>query len=162
MSNETRTPPAMEWHNLFPQTHQPSYTEIENYIGGTGKALWQSLFDFMDKVCKAKPKMTYSGCSYAPGWNVKFQKSGQALGTFYPEIDGFSVFMVISYKLSPEAEAVLPELSPEIREAYQNGGDFMKNGRYFMFRIEKEPDLEGYKKLCGVKIKPKGENNGRT
>jgi len=142
----------MDWHVLFPQTHQPRYEDIENYIGNP---LWKSLFDFMENGYKAKPKMTYSVCSGAPGWNVKFQKSGQALGTFYPEVGGFSVFMVIAYKLGAEVETVLPSLSAEIRECYQNAGDFMKVGKYFMFRIENETQFEDYKRLCMVKLKPK-------
>jgi hypothetical protein len=143
----------MDWHVLFPAAHQPRYEDIENYINSP---LWKSLFDFMENSYKAKPKMTYSVCSGAPGWNIKFQKSGQALGTFYPEVGGFSVFMVIAYKLGEEAEKILPQLSPEIRECYENGGDFMKVGKYFMFRIEKESQFEDYKKLCMVKLKPKG------
>ncbi|MDR2559647.1 MAG: DUF3788 domain-containing protein [Oscillospiraceae bacterium] len=142
----------MDWHVLFPASHQPRYEEIESYINNP---LWKSLFGFMENTYKAKPKMTFSVCSGAPGWNVKFQKSGQALGTFYPEVGGFSVFMVMAYKLSEEAEAILPELSAEVRDCYQNAGDFMKIGKYFMFRIEKESEFEDYKKLCMVKLKPK-------
>ncbi|MCL2637292.1 MAG: DUF3788 domain-containing protein [Oscillospiraceae bacterium] len=142
----------MEWHILFPQAHQPRYEEIDDYVNNP---LWSGLFTFMESAYKAKPKMTYSTCSGMPGWNVKFQKSGQALGTFYPEVGGYSVFMVIAYKLTAEAEAVLPELSPEIRDSYENGGDFMKVGKYFMFRIENETQFNDYKKLCMVKLKPK-------
>ena len=145
----------MEWHILFPETHQPTYTEIENFIGGKGKELWCSLFDFMDSTYKSKPKMTYSVCSGAPGWNVKFQKSGTAFGTLYSEINRFSVFMVISYKLAPEADLIVPELSPKVQELWQSANDFMKNGKYFMLRIESDSDLEDYKKLCDVKLKPK-------
>lgn len=147
----------MEWCELFPKTHQPSYTEIENYIGGTGETLWKALVDYMDKAYAVKPKMTYSVCSGKPGWNVKFQKSGQAFGTFYPETGGFSVLMVISYKLNAEAEAILPELTPEMREHYKNAGDFMKVGKYMMFRIETKEILQDYIKFCHVKLKPKNE-----
>jgi hypothetical protein len=63
--------------------------------------------------------------------------------------------MVISYKLAPEAEIVLPALSPKIQELYQNAGDFMKTGKWMMFRIESESGLEDYKRLCAVKLKPK-------
>ncbi|MDR0324695.1 MAG: DUF3788 domain-containing protein [Oscillospiraceae bacterium] len=145
----------MEWNTLFPAELQPTYEDIEEYIGGTGKDLWKDLFEHMDKAYKAKPKMTYSGCSGQPGWNVKFQKSGQAFGTLYPEEGSFSIFMVISYKLAPEAEAALPELSPKMRELYQSAGDFMKMGKWFMFRIKSETELEDYKRLCAVKLKPK-------
>jgi hypothetical protein len=145
----------MDWNTLFPATHQPAYENIEEYIGGTGKHLWKSLFAFMENTYKAKPKMTYSVCSGKPGWNVKFQKSGQAFGTFYPEEDGFSVFFVLSYKLAPEADAAMPLLSPKMQELYKDAGDFMKMGRYMMFRIENERDFEDYKRLCAIKLKPK-------
>jgi len=145
----------MDWHILFPAAHQPSYTEIENYIGGKGQVLWNSLFDFMEKTYKAKPKMTYSVCSGKPGWNVKFQKSGTSFGTFYPEAGGFSVFMVIAYKLNSKAEEILPELTPEVRALYEQGNDFMKMGRYFMFRVENQAQLEDIKKFCILKKSPK-------
>jgi hypothetical protein len=145
----------MDWNTLFPAAHQPTYENIEDYIGGEGRRLWKSLFEHMDKAYKAKPKMTYSVCSGKPGWTVKFQKSGQAFGTLYPEENKFSVFMVISYKLAPEAEVVLPALSPKIQEIYQNAGDFMKMGKWMMFSIENESDLDDYIKLCSVKLKPK-------
>ena len=145
----------MEWNTLFPSEHQPTYENIEEYIGGTGRGLWNSFFEYMEKAYKAKPKMTYSVCSGKPGWNVKFQKSGQSFGTLYPEENGFSVFFVISYKLAPAAEDVLPSLSRKFQELYQSAGDFMKMGRYMMLRIETELDLEDYKRLCEVKLKPK-------
>lgn len=145
----------MDWNTLFPPARQPTYEDMENYIGGKGRTLWKSLFEYMDKSYGAKPKMAHSMCSGKPGWNVKFQKSGQSFGTLYPETDGFSVFMVISYKLSAEDGPVLPELSPKMRELYQNAGDYMKMGKWMMFRIEEESDLEDYKRLCSLKLKPK-------
>ncbi len=145
----------MEWSSLYTAAVQPTYEEIQDYIGGEGRALWKSLFDFMENTYKCKPKMTYSGCSGKPGWNVKFQKSGQAFGTLYPEIGGFSVMMVIAYRLDPEMEFAKLDLSPKMREIYENSGDYMKMGRWFMFRIETEADLADYKRLCAVKLKPK-------
>ncbi len=145
----------MEWNTLFTAVHQPTYEDIENYIGGEGKILWQCLFEYMESTYKCKPKMTYSGCSGKPGWNIKFQKSGQSFGTLYPEEGGFSVFMVIAYKLEHEMELVKHELSQKLRELYENSEDFMKAGKYFMFRVENKSDLEDYKKLCAVKLKPK-------
>lgn len=73
-----------------------------------------------------------------------------------PEENGFSVFMVISYKLAPEAEAAMPTLSPQMQELYREAGDYMKMGKWMMYRIESQSDLEDYKRLCAVKLKPKG------
>lgn len=145
----------MEWHELYPQEKQPTMEQISEYIGGSTRQLWDSLIDYMDKAYKAKPKMTYSVCSGKPGWNIKFQKSGQSFGTLYPEKDSFSVFLVISYKLDPLMEAILPMLTAEIAELYSKAGDYMKLGKWMMFRISNEAGVQDYKKICEVKMPAK-------
>lgn len=145
----------MEWKELFPSTCEPSMDQIVDYIGGEAGELWQSLMDYMDKNYKAKPKLSYSGCTGKPGWNAKLQKSGQALGTFYPEENSFSVLLTISYKLVGEMEAILPILSPDIAELYRNAGDYMKIGKWIMFQIKDSSGFEDYKKLISVKLAPK-------
>ena len=52
----------MEWKDLYPQINQPSFEAMSDYIGGEGKRLWDSLFDYMNSVYSTKPKMTYSLC----------------------------------------------------------------------------------------------------
>ncbi len=145
----------MEWNDLYTQNNQPSFEAMADYIGGDGKLLWNSLFDYMSTAYNCKPKMTYSGCTGKPGWNVKFQKSGQSFGTLYPEENGFSVFMVISYKYDGEMEVLRNELSPEIRDLYDNSLDYMKMGKWMMFRISNAITLRDYKLLISVKLKPK-------
>ncbi len=147
----------MEWKDMYPQINQPSFEAMADYIGGEGRRLWDSLFDYMNSAYGVKPKMTYSGCSGKPGWNVKFQKSGQSFGTLYPEEGSFSVFMVISYKHEAEMEMLRNVLSPEMRAQYENAQDYMKMGRWMMFRISSEADLRDYKLLMSVKMKPKDE-----
>lgn len=145
----------MEWKDMYPQINQPSFEAMAEYIGGEGRRLWDSLFDYMNCAYNCKPKMTYSGCSGKPGWNIKFQKSGQSFGTLYPEKGSFSVFIVISYKHEAEMELLRNVLSPEMRTQYDNDQDYMKMGRWMMFRINNESDLRDYKLLMSVKMKPK-------
>lgn len=145
----------MEWKDMYPQINQPSFEAMADYIGGEGRRLWDSLFDYMNSAYSTKPKLSYSGCSGKPGWNVKFQKSGQSFGTLYPEEGSFSVFMVISYKHEAEMEILRNVLSPEMRALYDNAQDYMKMGRWMMFRISNEADLRDYKLLMSVKMKPK-------
>jgi hypothetical protein len=148
---------AMEWKDMYPQINQPSIEAMAEFIGGEGKRLWDSLFDYMDTAYGAKPKISYSGCSGKPGWNVKFQKSGQSFGTLYPEKGSFSVFMVISYKHEAEMEILRNLLSPKMRDLYDNAQDYMKMGRWMMFQISSEADLRDYKMLMSIKRKPKNE-----
>ena len=145
----------MEWYLEYGKNNQPSFEEIDDYIGGEGKKLWISIFEYMKSEYNAKPKMSYSCCSGKPGWNIKFQKSGQSFGTLYPEQECFSVFIVIGYKLDNAVKAIKTGLSPKMREYYDNAGDYMKMGKWMMFRIENEADLNDYKLLMSVKMQPK-------
>lgn len=149
----------MDWNELYTKDKQPSYVEIEEYIGGDGRGLWKSLFTYMTDAYGAKPKMSYSGCSGKPGWNVKFQKSGTAFGTLYPEQGAFSVFMVISYKSDEEMAAAKMLLSPEMRARYEEAQDYMKMGKWLMFRVKSDEDLQDYKLLMSVKMKPRAALN---
>lgn len=145
----------MQWKEIFPSHHQPSMDQIADYIGGDAKELWLSLMQYMETTYKAKPKLSYSVCSGKPGWNVKFQKSGQSFGTLYPEENSFSVFIVISYKLVSSMEAILPKLSSNTAELYRQAGDYMKMGKWMMFQIKDMAGAEDYKKLISVKLLPK-------
>ena len=145
----------MEWRDLFPADKQPTMEDISEYIGGEAKELWQSLMTYMETAYKAKPKLSYSACSGKPGWNIKFQKSGQSFGTLYPEKDAFSVFIVISYKLDQNMEDILPILSSDIAELYRKGQDYMKLGKWMMFQIKDQTGVEDYKRLMSVKLQPK-------
>lgn len=151
----------MEWKDIFPSHHKPTMEEIEEYIGGEAKGLWHGLMQYMEESYDAKPALSYSICSGKPGWNVKFQKSGQSFGTLYPEENSFSVFLVISYKLAPEMEAVLPMLSNTTANLFRQAGDYMKMGRWMMFRICDETGVEDYKRLISVKLPP-GKKKVRT
>jgi len=144
----------MDWHELYPQDRQPTMAQISDYIG-EAKERWLSTISYIERAYQTKPKLFYSACGMKPGWNVKYQKSGQSFGTLYPEKDSFSVFIVISYKLEPSMEYVLPSLSGETAELYRQAGDYMKLGKWMMFRIGSDLLLEDYKKILTVKLPPK-------
>ena len=148
----------MEWKERFPANRQPSMHEIADYIGGDVKVLCQSLMSFLETAYKAKPKLSYSVCAGKPGWNVKFQKSGQSFGTLYPEENSFSVFLVIAYKLEPLMELILPSLSPGMAELYRQAGDYMKLGKWMMFQIKDEAGVADYKQLISVKMPPAAQS----
>jgi hypothetical protein len=145
----------MQWKEIFPSFKQPSIDEIADYIGGDTKELWLSLIKYMESAYNVKPKLSYSACAAKPGWNVKFQKNGQSFGTLYPEENAFSVMIIISYKLDPLMQSILPDLSPKTAELYNKAGDYMKMGKWIMFQINDSTTLEDYKKILTVKLQPK-------
>lgn len=146
---------GMQWTEVFPSTRQPSIDEIADYIGGDGKKLWQSLMNHMDSAYGAKPKLSYSACAAKPGWNVKFQKSGQSLGTLYPKENAFSVMIVVSHKLDPLMRSILPDLSPATAELCNKADDYMGMGKWMMLRINDPTTLQDYMKILTVKLPPR-------
>jgi hypothetical protein len=141
----------MQWHELYPKEVIPTPEALADYIG-EAKSLWLQFSDHVQAHYGVKPKFTYSVCSGKPGWNVKYQKGGKALGTFYPEEGAFSALVVLGYKLDPAMSAILPALSAATAKMYQTAGDYMKMGKWMMLRVDSPEALEDLKKIIDVKM----------
>ncbi|NLO48683.1 MAG: DUF3788 family protein [Clostridiales bacterium] len=146
----------MKWHELFPHDKKPTLEDISTYVG-TVKGLWLSLISYFETAYKTGPKLAYSGCSGMPGWNIKFQKSGQAFGTWYPHQDALYVMIVVSYRLDSEMKRILPELSDYTADLYREADDYMKMGKWMMLKADNARIFEDYKKIVAVKLPPKYE-----
>jgi hypothetical protein len=46
-------------------------------------------------------------------------------------------------------------LSPDMADLYRQAGDFMKLGKWIMFRINSTAGVEDYKRMMAVKLPPK-------
>jgi len=143
----------MKWNDLYPKDRQPTMDDIATHAG-TFKPSWLNLLEYFEAAYKCSPKMTYSGCGLKPGWNLKFQKSNAAFGTWYPLPNAFDVMLIWSYRLDPEVMLLLPTLTPQMAEHVEKAEDFMKNGRWIMFRADNEEVVEDYKRMCRVKKMP--------
>lgn len=144
----------MIWHELYSKDKEPNMNEIANYIGDA-KDLWLVLTSYIETTYNTKPKLTYSGCGMKPGWNIKYQKSGQAFGTFYPEKNSFSAMVVISYKLVGQMDEILPTLSNAMAELWSKADDYMRIGKWMMIQFTDQIQVEDYKKILAVKLPPK-------
>lgn len=144
----------MQWHELFPKDKPPSDDDINRFLGDRTARLWGDLIDACQQRWKAKSRLTYSICSGKPGWNLKLQKSGKTLGTLYPERGAFSVFVVIPSGYEPKMRELLPDLSAELAELYNSAGDYMKVGKWMMFRIASRETMLDYLKILAIKIGP--------
>jgi hypothetical protein len=141
----------MNWHELYPKEIIPTMDALAETMGGA-KPLWLDLTDHLAEAYAVKPKLTYSVCSGKPGWNVKYQKGGKALGTFYPEDGAFSVLIVVGYKQDAAMLAILPELTEATAALYRTAGDYMKMGKWLMLRVDTPEALEDVKKIIAVKL----------
>lgn len=141
----------MAWSEQYKKTDEPALTQIAEYIGSP---LWRELCGFVETVYESSPKIEYSMCSGAPGWNVKYKKSGRALCTLYPHEGFFTCLICIGAKEAMEAELVLSVCLPNTRELYQKAKPF-NDTRWLMIDVTSEAILEDVKRLLYVRAKPK-------
>lgn len=147
----------MEWSKLFPREHQPSPEEIDAFIVSP---LWKELSDYLEETYGSSPRYEYSGCGMQPGWNVKYKKGGNALCTLYP-MEGFFIALVApSDKSADEVAALLPSLTPYVRELYEQAPPYI-GGRWLMIHVRDEAILRDVKALILIRQKPKAGKDAK-
>ncbi|RDB65977.1 hypothetical protein C1876_15140 [Eggerthella sinensis] len=140
------------WHELFPLDREPSMGDIVAYIDNP---LWDSFTAFIDETYGAQPRIEYSRCGGAPGWNVKYKARSRALCTVYPH-DGFFICMVsVGSKEKEEAEALVAVADPHVRAVYERSAD-SSMGRWLMIEVTSEAILRDAEALLLLRAAPKG------
>lgn len=140
------------WHELFPLDREPSMGDIAAYIDNP---LWDSFTAFIDETYGAQPRIEYSRCGGAPGWNVKYKARSRALCTVYPH-DGFFICMVsVGSKEKEEAEALVAVADPHVRAVYERSAD-SSMGRWLMIEVTNEAILRDAEALLLLRAAPKG------
>ena len=142
----------MNWNQRYPKSQQPSLDEIAAYIDSP---LWGDLCSWAETAYSITPKVEHSTCSGAPGWNIKYKKSGRALCTLYPDEGAFTALISISANDYPEAELLLPAFSQYLRDLFA-GTSIFNGGRWLMIRVSDPRVLEDVKALIRLRVMPKG------
>ena len=142
----------MNWNQLYPKTRQPSLDEIASHIANP---VWGELCRWVEENYQIEPKVEHSTCSGAPGWNVKYKKSGRSLCTLYPDEGAFTALVTVGAKEAPEAELLLPTFCAYLRDLFARTREF-NGARWLMIRVGDAPVLEDVKKLVCLRVLPKG------
>lgn len=131
----------------------PTFKDISDFIAGPVRNYWVELNSFIQAEFKASPKIQFSKCSAQPGWNIKYQKSGKAICTLYPEHDQLTVLVVIPLELAEIIKTSLrQDFSPRLLEVIRTAKPF--NGtKWLMINISDLEMLENVKRLLDVKHK---------
>jgi len=137
----------MEWSQYFEQDHEPTLAEMISFVNNP---LWIALQSFIEATYHIKPIMNYSRCSAQRGWNLKYRKSSKSLCVLYPMDGYFIALVVIGNKELTEAEAYLPQASPEIQELFART-PFAAGGRWLMIPVTSERILEDVKNLIQIR-----------
>lgn len=140
----------MKWSEQYNRDKKPSFEEITEYVHNP---MWQSLCTYIETTYAVAPSIEYSGCGMAPGWNVKYKRSGKSICTLYPKQDFFTCLVVIGAKDSLEAETVLTGCDENIQTLYHTTKPF-NGGRWLMVDVV-TPKMEAdIKELLFIRTKP--------
>lgn len=127
----------MAWKDTYPKDRAPSAEEIDACVGSP---LWGALCRTVEETYGAAPRIEYSCCSMAPGWNVKYKKGGRALCTLYPNEGYFSCMVVVGERVLPEAELLVTACDPYTQELFRNTKVSM-GGKWLYIDVKSEPVL---------------------
>jgi len=137
----------MNWKELFPADRPPSPADIEYHINFP---LYHQFCEHIEKSYQSAPKIEYSKCGGAPGWNVKYKKGGRSICTIYPHEGFFTCLVCIGAKEADRAELVLSGCTEEIRRLYAHAKPF--NGtRWLMIDVKNEETLRDVKELIRIR-----------
>lgn len=140
----------MTWNEAYPNGIQPTLDEIGAYIGSP---LWPALHGFIAEAYSLEPKVEYSRCVAAPGWNVKYKKSSRALCSLYPNEGYFTCLVCVGAKEADEAEALLPGCSIYLQKLYAGCKPF-NGARWLMVDVTSAEILDDVKKLILTRARP--------
>lgn len=140
----------MNWNEKFPKGERPDIPQIDAY---TASPLWAELREYLETTYVISPVVEHSGCGGAPGWNVKYKKSGRALCTLYPADGFFTCLVSIGSREAMEAELLLSACTDYVRELYWNCKPF-NGGRWLMIDVKSPEILADAKAMIGTRVQP--------
>ncbi len=150
----------MNWNERFPKDTQPTLPEIKQHIG---TPLWEQFCASMEQTYGVKPITEHSRCSGAPGWNIKYKKSGRSLCTLYPAAGYFTCLLAIGGDAAADADLAVGTLCDVIRDLYQNAVP-MNGYRWLMIDVRDERTLNDTLALIAIRAahrKPASSGAGR-
>jgi hypothetical protein len=137
----------MIWNERFPREVQPTLADIRAFIASP---LWEDFCGTIERTYGAQPVIEHSRCSGAPGWNVKYKKSGRSLCTLYPAAGYFTCLAAIGGEAATEAELRLDAYGSRIATLYRNAKP-MNGARWLMIDVRDAETLNGTLALVALR-----------
>ena len=139
----------MKWCECFSKADMPDMREISGFVDC---GLWDELCSHLEKNYAVSPKICYSSCSGAPGWNVKYQKSGRALCTLYPDEGFFTCLVSVGGREAQAAELLMSDFTETVRNLYLSAKPY-NGGRWLMIPVTSPEILNDVKQLVALRVK---------
>ncbi|MDD3334021.1 MAG: DUF3788 domain-containing protein [Eubacteriales bacterium] len=138
----------MKWSDAYSGAEMPSLEQISTFVASP---LWDELCVYLQSNYDILPRVEYSTCSGAPGWNIKYRKSGRALCTLYPDDGFFTCLVTVGNREATEAELLLPSCSERVGQIYGNAKP-LNGARWLMIPVTSSAILEDVKRLVALRI----------
>ena len=134
--------------DLQNQAYCPTLEEVGEYVSNH---VFEKFCAAVKERHQTKEIMEFSSCSWEPGWNVKFKKSGRTLCTIYPKESCFTVLVVVGHREREAVEDVLPQCSLQVQDVYHETKE--GNGqRWLMIPVEDQDSVyEDVLRLVGIR-----------
>ncbi len=141
----------MNWSECYPKTQMPNLQQISIFVANP---LWEELCAHLESCYDVLPKIEHSICSGAPGWNVKYKKSGRALCTLYPSHGYFTCLVSVGSREAMEAELLLSVCTETVRSLYWSTAPY-NGGRWLMIPVSSPEILDDVKRLIALRVHKK-------
>lgn len=141
----------MNWNELYSKGSPPDVTAVSSHVKSP---LFEELCTHLEHTYSVSSTIEHSTCSGAPGWNLKYKKSGRALCTLYPGQGFFTCLVSIGSRETVAAELLLPLCTNYLQELYRNARP-LRGGRWLMIEVTSREILEDVKALIALRMKPK-------
>lgn len=144
---------AVLGQRMLERDKEPDGESVQGWLGTRNSKRWTRLLEFIDENYPGvfTPDWIFSGKKY--GWCLRFKKS-KSFCTLIPERNRLLVQIVFGAEERAKAEEVLPELSPEVREAYANATTY-HDGKWLALVLDRDAVQADIERLLAVKRKPK-------
>lgn len=71
----------MKWNELYPSSVPPLPSDIDKFVSSP---LWSEFCTSVEGTYGVSPRVEYSKCSMAPGWNVKYKRAADRYVPYIP------------------------------------------------------------------------------
>ena len=137
----------MNWNDAYSKKEQPTIYQIEEFVNNK---LWEKMDRFLQQNYNTSRKIEHSSCSWQPGWNVKYKKSGKSLCVLYPMSGYFIILVTIREAELDEAEALVSMCNTYTQNVFANAK--VTNGQKgIMFEIKDEETLKAVTSLIELR-----------
>jgi hypothetical protein len=138
---------------LTDKSTQPTDAILAEWLGDKAYGFWTRITGFIDQNYPGifTPDWLFGGKKH--GWCLRFKKS-KSFCTLIPEKENLAVLIVFGAQEREKAEAILSELSPEVRKDYESATTY-HDGKWLLINMDSEEALVDTFRLLQLKRKPK-------